>query len=161
MRTTYKSEPQGLGGWLILPALGLLLTPITMVLQLRNEVLPELTPEAWVALTSPGSPAYNPRLVLLVGVELITNACLLLFVFWVIWKFFTKSRQLPKLYIIWVVVGLAVQAVDLGLAMSIPVIASQLTFPGAYKDLARSIVQCLIWIPYFLSSRRVSNTFVN
>lgn len=160
MRTTF-GEPQGIGGWLLLPALGLVITPISLLLQLRNDVLPVLAPDVWKALTSPDSPAYHPLWAPLLAVEMIWNLGYLLFGFWLGWKFFTKSRQLPKLYIIGLALTLVMQIIDLRMMMLIPAAAAEITFPESYKDVARSAVQALIWIPYFLVSRRVSNTFVN
>ena len=53
-------KPSGIGGWLILPAIGLVLTPILLLVTLTRDLLPALQPEVWNALTEPGSQAYHP-----------------------------------------------------------------------------------------------------
>src|SRR5260221_8715876 len=55
-----NNEPKGIRGWLILPALGLIFTPIRMGVQFSKDLMPALTPATWNALTRPESPAYHP-----------------------------------------------------------------------------------------------------
>ena len=51
--------PSGVGGWLVLPVLGMILTSLVAVFALFRDVIPVFRPQTWSALTTPGSPAYN------------------------------------------------------------------------------------------------------
>ena len=66
----------------------------------------------------------------------------------------------PRLLIIWVASFVAIQAVDILLMSQIPMAASQLG-SGDFRELARAVISAAIWIPYFLKSKRVANTFVH
>ena len=50
------------------------------------------------------------------------------------------------------------QAADLGVALMIPATAAR-TGPADYGALASGILVTLIWVPYFIRSRRVQLTF--
>jgi len=49
-----------IGGWLIIVAIGLCLSPILQLLFIVRELLPIFTNGSWRVLTTPGSPAYHP-----------------------------------------------------------------------------------------------------
>ena len=55
-----ESEPRGLGGWLILVAIGLVLTAGRAFLLVFGTFLPILTGGQWEILTAKGSQAYHP-----------------------------------------------------------------------------------------------------
>jgi hypothetical protein len=74
--------------------------------------------------------------------------------------FFGKYRQTPKLFIIWIASHAAMQLVDVILGSQIPAVAAE-TDQQSIMDLARALVGAAIWIPYFLRSKRVANTFVS
>jgi hypothetical protein len=57
--------------------------------------------------------------------------------------------------IAFLVVRLVIQAADLLVARLIPAAG-----PGAYGALGGSAIVVLVWVPYFLRSRRVANTFL-
>lgn len=73
---TKSTGPKGIGGWLLLPAVGLVLTPFRMGVQFYRDLLPSLTPEIWHALTSPGSSAYHPLWGPLIICEMLLNGAL-------------------------------------------------------------------------------------
>lgn len=150
--------PRGIGGWLILPLLGLILTPFRIGLQTVSDVLPAVQPATWSALTTPGSKAYHPLWAPAIIFELGANAMLILFSVVLVWLFFRKSRRVPLLMIVWLLAIIAAQGIDLAFANQIPAVAA-LPDTDAIKNLVRSVVGAVIWVPYFLVSKRVKNTF--
>lgn len=152
--------PKGIGGWLIVPLLGLIVSPIRIIFQTTTNLLPLLNTSTWSALTNPSSSAYHSLLGPLIIFELVANATLVIFGFWVFAAFVTKSSVTPRLYIVWLSAFVAVQVADLAVGSQIPVVAAQLDH-RSLGDLFRAVVGASIWIPYFLRSKRVANTFVN
>ncbi len=51
------------------------------------------------------------------------------------------------------------QAADRGLALMIPITAARIG-PEVYGGLAAGVLVALIWVPYFIRSRRVQATVV-
>jgi hypothetical protein len=82
------------------------------------------------------------------------------FTLWLLVLFFKKSKKFPKLAIIWLLAIGVVQIIDFLLIQQIPSVASQPAGMDAIKYMGRSIVGIIIWVPYFLRSQRVKNTFV-
>jgi hypothetical protein len=157
---TALNEPRGIGGWLVLPALGLIITPFRMGFQFYRDMLPALAPETWSALTDSSSAAYHSLWAPVLIFEVVVNIALFFYTLWVLWLFFKKSKRVPRLFIIWLASLAATQTIDLLLTNQIPAVASQPTDPESIKDVARSIIGAAIWIPYFMNSKRVYNTFV-
>jgi hypothetical protein len=153
---TANDGPKGLGGWLILPIVGLVLSPIRMVYQFVTDLLPVIDPVVWARLTDATRPGHQPMLAPLIGFEVVANIAMFAFTLVLMWFFFHKSRRTPRLYIIWLALLAVVQIGDSALA-------SSAGLPMDYesvRDVARSVITAAIWIPYFLVSKRVKNTFV-
>jgi len=155
-----KKEPNGIGGWLIVPALGLIITPFRIGLQFYLDLLPPLTPERWSAVTHPDSADYHPLWGPLIAFEVIAAAAFFIFTLWLLWLFFTKSKRVPRLVIIWLALLPAIQVAGYLLAAQIPAITAQPFGPEEAKEIVLSIINAVIWIPYFIRSRRVKNTFI-
>lgn len=151
--------PSGIRGWLVLPLLGLIFTPIRTGFMTVKDVVPALRPETWHALTTPGTKSYHPLWAPVIGFELAANCLIIAASIAIVWLFFRKSRRVPLLMVAWYVGTILVQIVDLLFAGQIPAVAAQEDNDGL-KELARSSVVAMIWIPYFLVSKRVKNTFV-
>ena len=147
------AEPRGIGGWLLLVALGQVVGPLQLIVSLGHYLEPEsaelfdLYPLAMV-----GEVAINLVLLLLA----LTTAVL----------FFARSRYFPRLFIVELVV-IPVFAI-LGTLWIAFAFSYQLDAPFSEfliverQDLVQlglAVVAALIWIPYTLKSRRVKNTF--
>jgi hypothetical protein len=153
-----QSAPSGIGGWLILIAVGLCLTPIRIGAEIVQGVR-SLQPLAWRAVTTPGSPAYHPLFGPLIIGEMVANAALLGWALVLLYLFFTKRRAFPRAMIAFLIVRVVIQMADIFVASSIPVAAGSLG-PRVYGSLAGNLLVVLVWVPYFLKSRRVAATFV-
>jgi hypothetical protein len=155
----FLDGPRGIGGWLILPLLGLIFTPIKVGVEMHRDFSPMLEPGIWEALTTPGGEAYHALWAPIIIFELATNVALIVFTLVLLVLFLRTSRRVPKLMIVLMLAQIAIQGVDLVLVGFIPALASD---PDAHskRDLVRALVAAAIWIPYFLTSKRVRNTFV-
>ena len=159
MSTDQRQSVQGgIGGWLILIAIGLCLTPIRIGAEIVQGVR-SLQPLAWRAVTTPGSPAYHPLFGPLFIGEMVANVVLLVWALVLLYLFFTKRRAFPRAMIAFLIVRVAIQMADIFVASSIPVAAASIG-PRVYGALAGNLLVVLVWVPYFLKSRRVAATFV-
>lgn len=143
-----------------MPGLGLILSiiyqsgAVAQLLELVNS-------ETWSTLTSPGSDAYHPLWAPLLIFELNVNISLITLETITAVYFMKGKRILPRLMIVWLSALLVTTVADQYFSNLVPFIAQQPTDPSDVKALARSIVGCVVWIPYFLRSKRVKATFVN
>jgi len=110
-------------------------------------------------LTSRESEFYHELWGPLIIFEVIYNTLLIGFCIYVLFTFYSKKRMLPKLMIIFYAGSLLIGVIDYILMQMIP-LAKELEDGSSVRDLFQSTLICLIWIPYFLKSVRVKNTFV-
>ncbi|MEK4661734.1 DUF2569 domain-containing protein [Priestia sp. FSL H7-0729] len=149
----------GLGGWLILIQIGLFLTVILLAVQLFQQIIPTFTTETWEMLTFKQSDYYHPLWGPVLIFEMVYNTLFLLFSVYTIFAFYSKKAILPRLMIIFYGLSLIVGIIDYLLLLQIP-LAKELEDGSSIRDIAKSVITCAIWIPYFIKSERVHNTFV-
>ncbi|WP_186767124.1 DUF2569 domain-containing protein [Devosia ginsengisoli] len=155
-RTETLRGPTGLGGWLILPALGLFATPV-LAIPTFGDLLPLLTSGAGLTAAQ----------MLVVWFELISNVVLQLLAPAVLLAlFFQKKRYFPLLYAGWLAANLLIMLLDLVFVYN--AFRSYYDTPGVVfwdqdtaQGIGRAVFGAAIWIPYMFKSVRVKNTFVN
>lgn len=150
---------EGIRGWLVLPLIGLFINPIRISLLVFKDLVPVFTEGHWNVVTTPGSGAYHPLWAPLIIFECVGNGAFVIFSIVLLVLFFGKSRLLPKLMMFFLVLNFLFVAADFFFADLIPAVAEQ-SNPQDVKELARSIVGAIIWVPYFFVSKRVKQTFV-
>jgi|LakMenEpi03Aug12_release.lakeMendotaPanAssembly.Ray.scaffolds.fasta_scaffold1375763_1 hypothetical protein len=151
--------PIGIGGFLILPIIGLVITPIKSLLIVLSIHIPILTKENWSRLTTPGTEDYHPLWAPVLVGELGLNIFFAIFAIIVLILLFKKNRYLPKLIIIFYISNLILMGIMFYIANLIPIVA-QTPDPESVGEITRAIIGATIWVPYFLISKRVKNTFV-
>jgi hypothetical protein len=149
---------KGIGGWLILVTIGLVLTPLRIAIILFTTYVPIFTGETWSLLTTPGSAAYNWVWKPILLFELFGNLIFLIWAVVLLVLLFGHKRIFPMMMIAFYVANLLFVGLDFAIASGIPVVASQ-PDAGSVVELIKSILVCAIWIPYFLISERVKTTF--
>jgi hypothetical protein len=156
--TSPQAEPSGIGGWLYAVAVGVCIAPIRIGAEIVKGLRP-LDPATWHAITTPGTRAYHPLFGPLIVGELVVNAALFIWAGVLLYLFFARRRSFPGVMITFMITRVVFQAADLGVALMIPITAVRIG-PPVYGALAASVLVALIWVPYFIRSRRVQLTFV-
>lgn len=157
---TGAGEPEGIAGWLILPAIGLIFMPIRGAVTVFSEFLPIFTEGQWQVFTTPGTEIYHPLWAPLLIFEISGNLGFIIFNIILAVLFFQKSSRTPNIYIAFLGLNIIFLLGDYFIADLIPTIAA-MDDSDSMKEIMRSVIAATIWIPYFLVSKRVKNTFVN
>lgn len=153
------NKPKGIGGWLILPAIGIILTPLRLLYLLATVHWPLFQDGTWELVTTPGTEFYHELWGPLLVFEIAGNIALLGYSLVLIHLFFTKSYRLPFNYIIFLICALVFVITDHLLFGMIPMEYGEADIEG-YSEILRTLLATVIWVPYFLRSERVKNTFV-
>ncbi len=143
-----------IGGWLILPLIGLFITVMTVSSTLITEFF---NYDLWKLLSLDYSSS-NFGLSLLVMAELVFNISLLVYSVLLIVLFLQNRSSVPFLMVSFYLGIFLFMALDAFFANALS-IGNTDTFLEKYSDLFRSLVSALIWIPYFLISERVKSVF--
>lgn len=142
----------GLSGWLILVGFGLVVSPFVTLSTLVTVNLPFLYNAKYQPFLSS-----HPALAGLLLFEVITNIIFILGVLALNFLFFTKRKAFPTFMIIYLATQCCLILFD---ALATHVLLPSTNLAGSYAAIARPFMAALIWIPYFLISRRVKATFV-
>lgn len=146
-----------IGGWMILPLIGLLISPIRISLDLFTEDF--FNGYIWAALVNPDL-GLSRDLVVLIALELVYNVLFLVFNIFVLILFFERRTSLPMMMTIYYSATLFIQVAD-AIAVSVlsPDLMDEIGKNESIKGIMRAIVGAAIWIPYFNLSERVKDTF--
>lgn len=149
---------RGLGGWLVLVGIGIVLSPIRLLVTYVPMYLPIFEDGTWEILTTEGSEAYHILWAPLLIGEIIFNACMIGIFIYLIYLFFSKHYMFPKIFIGVFVVTLIFIPLD-AWVVSLIIPNEPIFDPETAKEFGRSLVGALIWVPYMIVSKRVKATF--
>lgn len=149
---------EGIRGWLILPALSVVVLPIRLFTDVFK-TLPAYAADTWATLTTAGNAAYHPMWAPVLLYELSANLAQIVFSLLLVVLFFQKRRSAPYVFIGVMGGSVIIQAADLLLAGAVP--AANTSGPAGWRELAVRAMGLAVWGTYFLVSRRVKSTFVN
>lgn len=155
-----KRNLEGIHGWLILVAIGIIVTPVRLI-TVAMGTYPELfSTGAWEALTTQGSESYSPLWAPLIIGEILINVGLIGASLYMAYLFFAKKAVFTKWFI-----GLAVFNLVFTIANAIAIKLVLPSEPVFDQDTVRrhlpSLGAIVIWVPYMLISKRVKATFVH
>ncbi|MFN8335138.1 MAG: DUF3857 domain-containing protein [Cyclobacteriaceae bacterium] len=138
-----------IGGWLILPAIGLCISPFRDVYTLVQAENNFFNGGIWTALYTSG----QHGLLLLLTLELTYNILSLFFTGLLIMLFFQRRTSLPRLIIFFYAISLGITVFD---EVAVLLISGE---PVTSSEIIKPAVAATIWIPYFAFSQRVKETF--
>ncbi len=157
----YNPEPEfrfingsrRIGGWLVLPAIGITISPLLILTGLISEGF--LNAEAWSGLFNPETSNYSLSHSLLIFFEFTFNILLMVFAVLNSILFYGKRSNVPTLMIAFYVTNSVFVIADAVFSYSLHIRTDyELT-----KEIVKSIIGMAIWGPYFMNSDRVKETF--
>lgn len=148
----------GLGGWLVLIAIGVVVRPLVLGWQLARDFGYAFNLDTWEALTTPGMEAYDPAYAPLIIAEVIGNTVLVSTSLLLVLLFFRCKRAFPAVFIGLMIFSLLFIAADTWAAENL-IKDGEPAAPENKTEIVKIVIQSLIWIPYMLNSRRVKLTF--
>ncbi|WP_067587339.1 DUF2569 domain-containing protein [Endozoicomonas ascidiicola] len=150
----------GLGGWLLLVGFGLIFSSLRLLYFSITTFSDVYADGVWTLLTTSSLESYIPYWGTLIISELIFNVFSFTACVYLVYLFFRKSNFFPKAYIFVGVFTVAILIIDA--FASILILPELNSFDDVgIKEITRSLVGALVWIPYMLKSKRVKNTFVS
>jgi transglutaminase-like putative cysteine protease len=149
---------QGISGWLVLPAIGIVLTPLVVLAELITGA-EAYSLATWTRLTAVGGEQYHALWEPLLLFGLAANLAILVLSCLVLVVFFQRRRSAPRLYIAMICGSALVLVVDHLGAWQIPD-ANAAIAPSDVASVGHSVLSAILWTSYFLLSKRVKSTFV-
>lgn len=141
----------GLGGWLIVTQIALLLSLFSIGISLIKFWQEISGTDAWEFLTS-GDKGYI--------ILIITYSTLLcLFLIFIIIQFYRKKAMVPRMIVIMYSINIAMGIINFIMFQQVSY-AADAESTSLMRNMIGAIIAGAIWIPYFLKSERVENTFV-
>jgi hypothetical protein len=158
-----KTELKGIGGWLILVAIGVTLSPFINAGMDYATFSQVFSADTWNALTNSDSPVFTPYYALTVFAEMIIGVIIDTYLFYLAYLFYKKKSGFPSLYIKLVFAIFAFTIIDIFVvSLVFPALTAEDLFdPLTIRAIWQSIIAILIWVPYMKKSARVKNTFIN
>lgn len=149
-----QTKGSSIGGWMLLPLIGLLFSPFFLIKSMYEAYDAEVISNLAFFLKT-DSEYSNVGYVVFALFEHFVDIIRLLFVVLLVIQFFQQRSSLPILMVIWyafstiweIFIEFSLVSYDLS------------TSYEAGKNLGRSFISILIWIPFFLVNRRVKETF--
>ncbi len=147
---------EDIGGWLVLVAIGLVVSPFVVFYGIFTT--PEFFDKKTIEVIYNQDTHDSLSWAFIIVAELIYNMANLVFIGLLLVLFFTRRAILPRLIIIFYAQTFIFRVIDYYLAN----VYLDINYPDndSLKSVFQSLFGAMIWIPYFLYSKRVKNTFV-
>ena len=152
---TTVNDGRNIGGWLILIAIGVTLTPLALLYTIKD--MNYFEADAWSHILNPQSSEYSVQLGVFIIVEMILNLLFLIFSVLNIILFYQRRTTFPLVFTIYLVCNFLFIALD----YTVGIHYDLLEFDNeVVKDLSKRLIFMGILIPYLFVSTRVKETFI-
>lgn len=133
------AENKAIGGWLILPAIGLSISPFRILFEFFEVGF--LNKSLWANASTLG-------LTELVAMELVFNVLFFSYIILLIILFYSRRTSIPRLMTVFYVINVLLSLID-----------TEQIINFSNQEFFRAAVGAAIWIPYFNFSETVKSTF--
>lgn len=150
----------GFGGWLIIYLIGL---TYQFYGNLRTAYLNYIFTKSadFTYLITPGSDSFNSFWEITIYFEIFAAVILSFLTLFILYFCIRKSKNFRLFSIIFISLMLVTNLIDLIALLIIQNSYTESLFEHPYDGTYKSFMYAIVWIPYFIFSRRVKNTYVN
>ena len=153
-----EQEYYSISGWLLLPMLGLLISPMFIATGLIS--WDYFNAETIHTLFVPDSPFYNPIIGVFIVLEVIYNILLMVAAGFLLTLMFNRRTSFPPFMKLYFAIQVGFLVLELLIFHPLNLLSAN-DLGDLYGQAARAIVAAAIWIPYFTISERVKGTFTH
>lgn len=160
MTSLTKPAPRRIGGSLLLVLIGLAAWVFATAIGLRDPLKLTLEPELWAVFVRPGTYGWYRTVMAMVGLDVLTGIFIVAGAGWLALVAGRKSARFPGQARTWLFAILVMRTGTylLGVYMS-NAIGIDISMPA--DGFLQALMAAGFGMPYFRSSRRVRDTFVN
>ncbi|HBN21754.1 MAG TPA: hypothetical protein DD412_00755 [Holosporales bacterium] len=151
-------SPKGIGGWLILLSVGVLLSPILNIGHLLETLPNTLSYNNWLAILDTTLSSFNSVTAPFIIFSLMIDTMIFIFSVLCVFLFFMKKRIFPYLYISLYLASSFFLLVD---HWVIKHFSLDDLFDSQPSYITKSALGIVIWSLYLLKSKRVKATFIH
>jgi len=144
---------QSIGGWLILPAIGLVISPFLRLYQVSE--IPYFSETNWLMLVDSGYSDFQPTKAAFILLELLLNCLMIVLGAFATLVFFLRRTVTPYVVSAYYVANLVILLGDSILGLQFGVEIDRNTV----KEIIQALGSAAVWVPYFLISDRSRGTF--
>jgi hypothetical protein len=153
--TPEEAKLTGLGGWLILVAIGVCIRPFVIGGQIAGNWRSYFLMDVWEQLTLPSSELYHPLAAPFTVLQVAGDSIVLGLSIMLLSLFFSKRRVFKTVFI----VTMTAAVLNLGMAQLGTVLIPAFKDSNIMPDLLKALFNGIIWSWYMVRSRRVALTF--
>nr|WP_246354592.1 DUF2569 domain-containing protein [Paenibacillus phytohabitans] len=155
-----ESEPSGSGGWLGLFAIGIVLSLFAGVRMLYGN-FSLFGSEGLKLLSDPDSSYYVASMLPSLVIETVLVCIQVVMILFILYLGLKHKKLFKYISISFIVYNILLNTIDTFMFSQVQTTLSGLIPDDtSYTDIFRSFIYAVIWIPYFLRSKRVKNTFI-
>ncbi|MNB78759.1 hypothetical protein D3C75_254670 [compost metagenome] len=157
-----RTGPYGFGGWLILFALGMIRQLYLHITSVYNNYI-TLRMADFQLLVDSSNDYYSPLWLPTVYFETIIEALIAVFIIIMVFMCIKHRKQFKYLAIAVIIISAVFTYLDLALVLRITNGFADEVFQGTniYEGVLKSTLYAVVWLPYFLLSKRVKNTYTS
>ncbi|WP_439183778.1 DUF3857 domain-containing protein [Carboxylicivirga taeanensis] len=150
-----NNESRPIGGWIVLIAFGVTLTPFILSYSIYSIGYFHLN--NWEHIFNASSDEYSLELGTFIIIEMVFNILFLIFSCLNVILFYQRRSIFPRVFIAYITLNFIFIVIDNIIATSFDIASFD---NETNLDLVRRVIYMCIWIPYLLISERSKDTFV-
>lgn len=149
-----KQAKVKIGGWLYLVGIGQVLSPIFNLINLKK-LADAASTANWKEISS-----RDASVVISITYEVIAQSFMAIFSLWLLILFLSHAKNFPKMFISYLIIVFVIDLIGIAIVAASPMVTQPQLLGQAIGGAISVLILGLIWIPYFMKSKRVKKTFV-
>lgn len=150
-----KPAPYGFGGWLYFVAIGLVYTFGSALYYTADTLIPLFRDGTMLDMLDE-----NPRLLHVIIYEALINLVYIIFPVFAVYLGLKQKKLFRNMMINFYILNFCFNVIYYFFTNSMEEFSTPEFMTEQGRSTVKSLITCFIWIPYFINSKRVKNTYI-